>query len=73
VAGARDGWEGVYRVEFDETWRTQQARLIGLKEDLQRLSGAISGAMANVAGVNGRRATERAAYRAERDALTEAG
>lgn len=74
VAYARDGWAGAYRVEFDETWRTQRTRLAGLEEDLRRLSGQIATALANAATINGRRATERADYRAEQQhQLTGAG
>jgi hypothetical protein len=65
VAGARDGWEGAYRVEFDDTWRTQETRLIGLKEDLRRLSGRIATAAVNAAAINSQRATDRANYLAE--------
>jgi len=65
VAAARDGWEGAYRTEFDETWRTQEARLIGLKDDLRRLSGQIAGAQANAAALNAQRAAGRADYLAD--------
>jgi hypothetical protein len=65
VAEARDGWEGAYRVEFDETWRTQEARLIGLKEDLRRLSGQMATAMANAEAINSQRASDRANHLAE--------
>jgi hypothetical protein len=71
VARARDGWEGAYRDEFDETWRTQEIRLAGLKEDLRRLSGQISAAMTNAAAINGQRATARANYLAEQQRQTE--
>lgn len=65
VAGAQDGWEGAFRVEFDETWRLQEVRLTGLKEDLLRLSGAITTAVTNVETINAHRASMREAYRAE--------
>jgi hypothetical protein len=67
VDGARDGWEGAFRVEFDETWSVQESRLNGLKEDLQRLSGSISTAMGNVATTNAQRATQRTNYLAEQN------
>ncbi|HKE73709.1 MAG TPA: hypothetical protein VKB57_08860 [Acidimicrobiales bacterium] len=70
VAGARDGWEGAYRVEFDETWRIQEVRLAGLKEDLRRLSGQITTAVNNAAAINGQRATARANYLAEQQSET---
>jgi hypothetical protein len=62
VSGAQDGWEGAYRNEFDETWRIQETRLVGLKEDLQTLSGQISTPMGNVQAENERRATQREQY-----------
>lgn len=73
VAGARDGWEGAHRTEFDETWRLQQVRLDDLKQDLQRLSGNITTAMANVASVNTQRATLREDYRAQLEQPVTAG
>lgn len=62
VAGARDGWEGAYRDEFDETWRIQEVRLDGLKEDLRRLASRIGTALDNVETTNAQRATLRAEY-----------
>lgn len=62
VGSAQDGWEGAYREEFDETWRLQEVRLGGLKEDLQRLSGNIATAMENVEATNSVRATQRTEY-----------
>lgn len=65
VSDARDGWEGAYRDEFDETWSVQQTRLVGLKEDLQTLKGQIVTAMGNVATENERREGLREDYREE--------
>jgi hypothetical protein len=62
VADARDGWEGRHRQEFDTTWRGQETGLIGLKDDLRRLSGAITTTLDNVAAVNRRRASLRTTY-----------
>jgi uncharacterized protein YukE len=62
VSSAQDGWEGAYRQEFDETWRTQETRLVGLKEDLQTLASRIQTAMDNVETENQQRATERQEY-----------
>ena len=39
VNGARDGWEGAYRQEFDQAWSVQETRLAGLKDDLRTLAG----------------------------------
>jgi hypothetical protein len=65
VEAARDGWEGSFRIEFDETWRLQEVRLAGLKEDLQRLSGDITTALTNVSTMNAQRASQREEYRAQ--------
>jgi hypothetical protein len=65
VSDARDGWEGAYREEFDETWRTQETRLVGLKEDLQTLASRIETAMGNVGTENERREGLREEYREE--------
>jgi uncharacterized protein YukE len=62
VSGAQDGWEGAYRQEFDDTWRIQETRLVGLKEDLQTLAGQIQTAIDNVAAENQSRATQREQY-----------
>jgi uncharacterized protein YukE len=62
VATARDGWEGSYRDEFDDTWSTQSTRLSGLQEDLRLLSGKIATAVENVNAANERRATMRIHY-----------
>ena len=63
VAGARDGWEGAFRTEFDETWSVQETRLDGLKQDLQRLSGKLATAITTADGINAQRATVRQEYR----------
>jgi uncharacterized protein YukE len=65
VASARDGWEGAYRTEFDETWRTQEVRLNGLREDLRTLAGRIGTAMSNASTLNAQRANARADYDAD--------
>ncbi|MGH9234360.1 MAG: hypothetical protein ACRD0R_13610 [Acidimicrobiales bacterium] len=70
VDGARDGWEGGFRAEFDETWRLQEVRLGALKEDLQRLSGDISTALTNVSTINAQRAAQREEYRAQHQTPT---
>lgn len=56
VAAARDGWEGAYRDEFDETWSVQSERLSGLKDDLRRLAGRIDDAIGNADTINEQRA-----------------
>jgi hypothetical protein len=63
VGSARDGWEGAYRTEFDETWSIQETRLIGLKDDLRTLAGRIGTAMSNASTLNTQRATARQQYR----------
>jgi uncharacterized protein YukE len=73
VSSAQDGWEGAYRTEFDETWRTQETRLVSLKEDLQTLAGQIQTAMENVAAENERRATLREQYVEENTETEPAG
>jgi hypothetical protein len=70
VEGARDGWEGGFRAEFDETWRLQELRLGALKEDLQRLSGDISTALTDVSTINAQRAAQREEYRAQHQTPT---
>jgi hypothetical protein len=65
VGAARDGWEGACRDQFDETWRLQEVRLGGLKEDLQRLSGNIATAMENVRATNSVRTAQRVEYLAD--------
>jgi hypothetical protein len=70
VQGARDGWEGSFRAEFDEAWQLQEVRLGGLKEDLQRLSGDIATALTNVSTINAQRATQREEYRAQHQTPT---
>jgi hypothetical protein len=72
VATAQDGWEGVHRAEFDETWSIQSIRLPGLKEDLLRLVGKIDDAMANVATINLQRANARDEHVARPDPVREA-
>jgi uncharacterized protein YukE len=62
VSSARDGWEGAYREEFDDTWSTQSTRLSNLKEDLRQLAGKIATAAENVVSANARRATMRRQY-----------
>jgi hypothetical protein len=72
VATAQDGWEGVFREEFDETWSSQSIRLSGLKEDLLRLVGAIDDAVANVAIINLQRANARDEHVAQPGPVREA-
>jgi uncharacterized protein YukE len=62
VGGAQDGWEGAYRTEFDETWRTQETRLNSLREDLRTLAGRIQTAMSNASTLNTQRANARTQY-----------
>jgi hypothetical protein len=71
VTAAQDGWEGAFRAEFDDTWSPQQARLDGLKQDLQRLSGTLSTAISSAATINAQRAEMRREHR-ESLATTEA-
>jgi uncharacterized protein YukE len=73
VSSAQDGWEGAYRTEFDETWRTQETRLVSLKEDLQTLAGQIQTAMENVSAENERRAGLREQYVEENTETEPAG
>jgi hypothetical protein len=70
VAGARDGWEGTFRTEFDDTWSVQETRLDGLKQDLQRLSGTIGTAISNADTINAQRAALRQDYRSSRTTAT---
>ncbi|MGH9187423.1 MAG: hypothetical protein ACRD0U_16675 [Acidimicrobiales bacterium] len=70
VTDARDGWEGAFRQEFDETWSPQSYRVDGLKQDLQTLAGKIETAMSNVATINSQRATMREQYLREQTAPT---
>jgi len=60
AATARDGWEGRYRDEFDDTWGDLGEHLAGLKEGLQLLAGRIADASAAAASINGHRAELRA-------------
>jgi hypothetical protein len=71
VSAAQDGWEGAFRTEFDDAWSTQQARIDGLKQDLQRLSGKLSTAISSAATINAQRAEMRREHR-ESLASTEA-
>jgi hypothetical protein len=64
VAGARDGWRGRYRDDFDETWSTYEANLIGIKDALYVLAGNIGTATTNAATINEQRAERRSEYNA---------
>lgn len=63
VSECQDGWEGAYRDEFDDTWRIQEHRLVGLKDDLRTLAGKIQTAMDDAETLNNQRATMREEYR----------
>ncbi len=65
VSSAEDGWEGAYRDDFAETWRTQEVRLTGLREDLRTLAGRIQTAMSNASTLNTQRANARVQYDAD--------
>lgn len=64
VTVARDGWEGVFRDDFDSEWGAQETALGDLKTALQTLAGQIGDAMDRAEDIN----TARAAQREEHDA-----
>jgi hypothetical protein len=70
VEGARDGWEGTYRDEFDDTWTVQETRLVGLREDLVRLGARLAAAAEAAVTIDGQRATARSEYLSQQATLS---